>query len=260
MPTTEDEEREPSSQRQDLRLLVDAAAVTQRTSTPQSNASLIDIVSSQPQQPAPPKQSTSDLLMDLLSTSSAPIPQQVCIFLFMVTMEAIPVVAAQAISSASDPRRTRGYMTFCHTADALPQLVVYDKNGLGIVFDFVKHPSNVSMTQINASFSNSLSFPLVDFVFQAAVPKVYFTTWSSQFSTSSCSSIRLHRQLSQLQRAALSLRSCGFKIRCTGRSKALRQLVLTVQKPTLMKVKIDYKVNGSAVTDQFDVSNFPASV
>ena len=56
---------------------------------------------------------------------------------------------------------------------AIPPITAYEKNGLTLKFEFdastlqVNHAFGVSVTA-----SNSLSSPMTDFVFQAAVPKV----------------------------------------------------------------------------------------
>ena len=61
------------------------------------------------------------------------------------------------------------------SAVGFPSLTAFDKGGLKIDFAFEKasgNPSNVSSIMLNAI--NSLSVPMTDFVFQAAVPKVLF--------------------------------------------------------------------------------------
>ena len=51
-------------------------------------------------------------------------------------------------------------------------MTAFEKNGLKVDFDFERSPSNPAVTAIALSATNSSSFPMTDFIFQAAVPKV----------------------------------------------------------------------------------------
>lgn len=54
-----------------------------------------------------------------------------------------------------------------------PPITAFEKNGLKITFAFEKVPGNPSnVVSIMVTATNSLAFPMTDFVFQAAVPKV----------------------------------------------------------------------------------------
>ena len=52
------------------------------------------------------------------------------------------------------------------------EIVAFQKNGLKIIFDVSKQANEPNVTLINAKFSNSLSYPMQNFDFKAAVPKV----------------------------------------------------------------------------------------
>ena len=54
-----------------------------------------------------------------------------------------------------------------------PPITAFENNGLKINFTFEKVPGNPSnVVSIMVTATNSLAFPMTDFVFQAAVPKV----------------------------------------------------------------------------------------
>jgi AP-1 complex subunit gamma-1 len=54
----------------------------------------------------------------------------------------------------------------------IPSITAYEKGGVKIDFNFEKDPNNPSISTITVNAVNSLSVPMTDFVFQAAVPKV----------------------------------------------------------------------------------------
>lgn len=56
----------------------------------------------------------------------------------------------------------------------IPDITAYEKGGVKIDFGFEKDPNNPAVVNVKVSSSNSLSVPMTDFVFQAAVPKVGF--------------------------------------------------------------------------------------
>jgi hypothetical protein len=65
------------------------------------------------------------------------------------------------------------------TAPAQPAGVVgYNKNGLAIYFHPVRDQANAAIVNVNCTFQNSSPALLSNFVFQAAVPKVW--PWPAQ--------------------------------------------------------------------------------
>ena len=67
-----------------------------------------------------------------------------------------------------------------------PSITAFESNGLKIEFAFEKVPGNPSnVVSIMVTATNSLTFPMTDFVFQAAVPKVWtysYTVFLTFFS------------------------------------------------------------------------------
>merc|ERR1719409_199632 len=53
----------------------------------------------------------------------------------------------------------------------VPPFVAYNKNGLAINFAPSKDPANPSVTQVEATFTNSSPMPIAGLNFQVAVPK-----------------------------------------------------------------------------------------
>lgn len=58
-------------------------------------------------------------------------------------------------------------------------MTAYNKNGLKIDFTFERANPNPNIAVITIHASNSTEADMTDFVFQAAVPKVTRTAWSS---------------------------------------------------------------------------------
>jgi AP-1 complex subunit gamma-1 len=56
--------------------------------------------------------------------------------------------------------------------NSIPPIVAFDKNGLKLEFSFEKPSDNPILTIISLTAINSTSSPMLEFLFQAAVPKV----------------------------------------------------------------------------------------
>ncbi|XP_068691732.1 AP-1 complex subunit gamma-1-like isoform X1 [Montipora foliosa] len=114
-----------------------------------------------------------------------------------------------------------------------PPITAFESNGLKIDFAFEKVPGNPSnVVSIMVTATNSLSIPMTDFVFQAAVPKTF-----------------------QLQ-----LQSPSGNIIPANNSGAVNQGVKVAnpqQQPLRMRLKVTYKVNGAPVNEQGEVNSFP---
>ena len=54
----------------------------------------------------------------------------------------------------------------------IPSIVAFEKNSLKIVFHFERDPNTPTTIKITLNAINSLSSPMTEFLFQAAVPKV----------------------------------------------------------------------------------------
>lgn len=118
-------------------------------------------------------------------------------------------------------------------ATGFPSITAFERNGLKIDFAFEKVPGNPSnVVSILVSATNSLSIPMTDFVFQAAVPKTF-----------------------QLQ-----LQSPSGNIVPPNNTGAVNQGVKVAnpqQQPLRMRLKVTYKVNGAPVNEQGEVNSFP---
>lgn len=115
----------------------------------------------------------------------------------------------------------------------IPSITAFQSNGLKIDFAFEKSPGNPSnVVSIMVTATNSLAFPMTDFVFQAAVPKTF-----------------------QLQ-----LQSPSGNVIPPNNSGAVNQGIKVAnpqQQPLRMRLKVTYKVNGAPVNEQGEVNSFP---
>jgi len=116
----------------------------------------------------------------------------------------------------------------------LPQFTGFSKNGVVGLFDVVKQASHPNITAVTASFVNNTPNTLVNFEFKAAVPKYIKLQVSNPSGNVIDPSGRVTQQLKLLN---------------TNHG----------EKPLLLKVKIDYMLNGQPYSDIADVS-FPEGV
>jgi len=115
----------------------------------------------------------------------------------------------------------------------LPPFTAFEKNGLKVVFEPVKNAQFPNITVVNATFTNSGPAPLVNFDFKAAVPKYL----KMQVNPPSGNLISPNNEGRVTQSLKLMNSEHG-------------------QKPLLLKIKIDYLVNGVPASEVADV-NFP---
>jgi len=115
-------------------------------------------------------------------------------------------------------------------AASIPPITAYQKNGLTIIFDLARQASTPNTTSVKASFSNSLNLPITNFEFKAAVPKYI-----------------------KLQVFPPS----GNIIPPLNTGKVTQSLSMVNslhgEKPLLLKIKIDYILNGAPMSDIGDV-------
>lgn len=114
---------------------------------------------------------------------------------------------------------------------AHPPIVAFDNNGLKVVMYCVKAPDGNNT--ITAKFQNSHSTPLMNFVFEAAVPKY----------------VRLAMQPATGQMLPPMSDSVTQSMTVTNTSNG--------ERPLLMKLRIGYSINGSPVQEMGQASNFP---
>ncbi|XP_002732837.2 AP-1 complex subunit gamma-1 [Saccoglossus kowalevskii] len=115
----------------------------------------------------------------------------------------------------------------------IPSLTAFEKGGLKVELEFEKDTSP-NVINITAKSTNSTTYPMTDYVFQAAVPKTF----------------------------DLQLHSPSSNIVPPNNSAAVTQLikVSNPQKAVLrMRLKIMYNINGMQISELGEVNNFPPS-
>jgi AP-1 complex subunit gamma-1 len=110
-------------------------------------------------------------------------------------------------------------------------LIAYQKNGLTISFDITKQPGSPNNVSVTANISNAQAVPLNNFEFKAAVPK-YIKLQVNPPSGNVVPPLN------------------------SGKVTQSLKLVNTLhgEKPVLLKIKVDYVLNGAPVSDIGDVS------
>eukprot|EP00741_Cyanophora_paradoxa_P019858 tig00000217_g19166.t1 len=120
---------------------------------------------------------------------------------------------------------------------SIPSLKAYERHGLVITFDFSKQEGDPQTTMVGVLFSNNNATPVNNVVLQAAVPKY----------------IKL--QMLPASGTSLPPNAVGAitqQIRITN--------TLFGQKPVVMKLKLDFELNGVPVSDMADLPSFPAGL
>lgn len=166
------------------------------------SAALLDLLDLTPQAPPQPSASSEDLtagagLLDLLAPTPSP---------------------GTAPSSSG-----------------IPEMVVFENNGLKIVFTFERSATNATVVAIKMTATNSNLFPLNDFVFQTAVPKTF-----------------------QLQ--MLSPSGNLLPPSLTGSITQTINVANPQKQPLRMRVRIGYSASGSPVQEQLELNNFPPEI
>jgi len=118
-------------------------------------------------------------------------------------------------------------------AKQYPDIVAFSCDELRVIFA-IAPGSAPGATQVQAIFANLGSVPLTNFVFQAAVPK--YLTLAMETASTAVLAPRTER--------------AGYQvINVTNSTNGAR--------PIMMKLRIQYTMNGQAVVQQGQVSNFP---
>uniref|UniRef100_A0A7S1HEL5 GAE domain-containing protein n=1 Tax=Hemiselmis andersenii TaxID=464988 RepID=A0A7S1HEL5_HEMAN len=118
-----------------------------------------------------------------------------------------------------------------------PQMLAYDKNGITARMELVKHPSNKTLTQINASFTSSNAVPVTNFTFQAAVPK------------------HAKLQINPPSSTTIPPSNSGTVTQVFRISNPMHD-----QKILSMRIKLDFALNGNSVSDVVQLDCFPPGV
>ena len=161
---------------------------------------------------------------DLFGGSLAPTPAQPASNNSLSTMGDL----FGSLPSAPSPSQANsGLQTF-------PSERVFDSKGLSITFSYSRQSSSPELLNVTASFSNSTSADFTNFDFQVAVLKNVILTMSP--ATSTVIPAGSNGQVTQ-----------QLKLNNTLHGK----------KKLLIRVKIDYKVNGVAQTEVAQINQFP---
>jgi len=119
----------------------------------------------------------------------------------------------------------------------LPPTTVFEKSGVKIVFSFAKQPNAPNVTLINAVTTNATPVALNNYTLQAAVPNYM-----------------------KIQLAPAS----GNMVPPGGAGSVSQQMKIANslygQKPPAIRLKIDFVVNGRAISDSVTVTNLPQGV
>jgi len=117
-----------------------------------------------------------------------------------------------------------------------PVVTAFDKNGLFIVLELSKpNPSTPNLTRILTKFSNNNPYTIEGMSFQAAVPK--------------------YLKLEMLPASSTTI-PAGSNAAVTQEIKVTN--TMQGEKNIMLKLKINYKVNGSPIEELVQVSSFPA--
>jgi len=116
----------------------------------------------------------------------------------------------------------------------LPSIVAYEKGGLKVVMSLRREPD--SSVVVVAKFLNCLDAPMINFMFEAAVPKY--------------ARLQIQPATGQMLPPRSDTVSQTMNVLNTSNG----------ERPLLMKLRIGYAVNGQQVTELAQVGNFPAGV
>jgi len=111
-------------------------------------------------------------------------------------------------------------------------MTAYDKAGLKIVLHCKKNADG--STGILAKFGNSLDVPMVNFTFEAAVPKY----------------VKLNLSPASGQMLPPKMESVTQQMTCVNSSNG--------ERPLLLKLRLSYTMNGQSVQEMHQVRDFPA--
>jgi AP-1 complex subunit gamma-1 len=200
---------------------------------------------SQPRMPSAAPTNILNIFDDLSPTTSTPatthapaIAPSLNMNLLDLPLPTSPSTFAPSTGSMSTPSTTPAAQAPPASAASTNavQVTGYSKNGILVVFEATKNIQQPQNTTLNAVYSNSNPFPINNFALQAAVPKymkIQMTPASSNILPPSQSS-----KVNQIIKINNSMHG---------------------QKPVLLRIKLDFVVNGNSVSDTADVS-FPPSV
>eukprot|EP00899_Mesostigma_viride_P002184 jgi/Mesvir1/11967/Mv00286-RA.1 len=115
-----------------------------------------------------------------------------------------------------------------------PPFIAFQKNGLVVTFAATKDATNPQVTLITATYTNATPTPLTEYSFQAAVPKF------------------MQLRLDPASGTVVPPNNIGNITQTMHITNTMHG-----QKPLVMRLRIQYKVNGVPVLEQGEVNTFP---
>ncbi|KAG6966515.1 hypothetical protein JG687_00004780 [Phytophthora cactorum] len=183
---------------------------------------------------APAAPPAVDLLADIFSSGqAAPAP---------APPAAASFGSSNGGSAAPGASDLLGLMDFGAPASASPAanppVRAYEKNGLTVDLEITKpNPDDKSVTYITATTRNSTAMPIEKFVFLAAFPK--YIKLKMEPPTGDSVPANNSGGVTQVVKIQNSMQD---------------------EKPVLMRIKLDFFVNGSKVEEMVTVNNFPSNI
>ncbi|KAL6566505.1 hypothetical protein OROGR_002120 [Orobanche gracilis] len=192
------------------------------------------------------QKSSTDVLMDLLSIGAPAQSSSSTLDLLSSSRDNKSSVDVLSTLASSPPAQASSPMMDLldgfGTGPSLPEtngptyptIVAFESSSLKVTFNFLKESSSPQTTLIEAQFMNKSANVYSDFVFQAAVPKF----------------LQLH--LDPASSDTLPSSSNEYitqKLRVSNSQHGKKSLV--------MRVRINYKVNGKDVLEEGQINNFP---
>lgn len=149
-----------------------------------------------------------------------------------------PAMAPTAMPSASPMDAMAGMMGGMSMGGAAPggfaPFQAYAKGGLTVTFAVTKDPNNASITSIEAKFTNANQVSIEGLNFQVAVPKY------------------MKLQMSPASGTSVPAMNSGFVKQAFKVANSMHG-----QKPILLRIKLDFSINGQAFSETGQVDNFP---
>ncbi|XP_073050182.1 AP-1 complex subunit gamma-2-like isoform X1 [Primulina eburnea] len=198
-------------------VLLDLLSIGTPPSESQSDSSPFDILQSGKDN------KTSVTVLDNLASNSAPSAKT---FSPVGSSSMMDLLDGFGPSSSAPVAETNG--------SSYPSIVAFESSSLKLTFNFSKEPGNLQSTLIEAEFMNKSSDIYSNFVFQTAVPKFL----QLHLDPASSSSLPASGNGSITQKLRVSNSQHG-------------------KKPLVMRIRINYTVNGKDVLEEGQIDNFP---
>ncbi|QDZ19124.1 gamma subunit of adaptor protein complex AP-1 [Chloropicon primus] len=170
---------------------------------------------------APAQPQASDPLMDLLGGGG---------------MGGAPATPGQAGDMLAD-MLSGPASTAAPAAPAFPSITPYQKDGIAVEFSFEKDPNQTSSTVIQGKYSNAGPAPVSNFVVQCAVPKYL----QLRMEPASGNALAPQNATPVSQRITVNNTLHG-------------------QKPLMMRLKLDFSLNGVQKSEMVEVRDFPSGL